>query len=171
MKPSEYVALLEPTSKFVICSYFPHLANTVDEPDPKGLWDSGCKAISKQRFLVFNNGDYLLIRDIEDLKYNFSPVDSTEKALGYALAATGFSAEFNFEQLKNYRILVDNLQATSVNLIDGGYEMILYNKPMCGQGPHTTYMNTVKVTTTGDVQILESIPAFENPEEDNLIVD
>jgi hypothetical protein len=32
-------------------------------------------------------------------------------------------------------------------------------------------MQKIKVTNSGDLQLLESIPAFENPEEDDLCVD
>ena len=170
-KPPEYLELLAPDSQFVICSFFPHMQAEADDTDAKGLYDSGCKAQSKERLLVYQNGDYLLIRDLEDLQYNFAPVNSCEKALGYAMAATGFTGRFDLESLKDYRILAEKLEETSVISTTDGYEMVLYSKQLCGCGPHTTSMLKVKVTSSGEIVVLKSIPAFENPEEDTLCVD
>ncbi len=85
-KPSDYLDLLSPESEFMICSYRADLTHKNDDQDLKGLWDSGCKTPWKQRLLVYTNGDYLLISDREDLKYYFTPITSTDQALGYALA-------------------------------------------------------------------------------------
>ncbi len=170
-KPSEYLGLLSPESEFVICSYRADLTHQNDDQDLKGLWDSGCKTPWKQRLLVYNDGDYLLVSDHEDLKYNFAPVTSQDQALGYAIAATGFFPRFDLDGLDGFRILADPLQITNVQSSSEGFELILYSQQLCGCGPHTTFMQKVKVTQSGDVTILESTPAFENPAEDSLCVD
>jgi hypothetical protein len=170
-KPSRFLGLLASESQMLICSYFPHLHTEPDKLEAKGLYVRGCKALSKERLLVYSDGDYLLIRDLEDLRYNFTPINNSDQALGYAIAATGFTARYDFEDLKNYRILTDNLEETSVTPVSDGFEIFLYHQELCGCGPHTTFMQKVKVTTTGDVDLIASIEAFENPEEDNLCVD
>lgn len=170
-KPSEYIDLLSEDSEFVICSYRADLTHLNDQSDPKGLWDSGCKAPWKHQLLVYSNGDYLLISDQEDLKYNFAPLTSPDQALAYAIAATGFSPRFDLADLAGYRIFIDPLQITNVQSTSDGFEFILYSQQVCGCGPHTTFMQKVNITQSGDVKILESIPAFENPAEDSLCVD
>ncbi|HSM25118.1 MAG TPA: hypothetical protein VK856_09670, partial [Anaerolineaceae bacterium] len=134
-------------------------------------WIGGCKDIVRQRVLTYHDGDYLLIRDIEDLKYHFAPITNPEQALGYTIAATGHNPRFDLEDLKEYRILTDQLHETNVELVNDGYEMTLFSQQICGCGPHTTYQIKAKVTTAGDVLIIDSIPAFENPDEDTLCVD
>ncbi|PKO07142.1 MAG: hypothetical protein CVU41_03470 [Chloroflexi bacterium HGW-Chloroflexi-3] len=170
-KPSDYLSLLSPERMFVLCGYYPHMAEESQDPEPKGLWDSGCSLQVKQRLFSYLNGDYLLIRDQEDLKYNFAPITTAEQALGFAIATSGFSARFDLENLDGYRILADQLQETNVQVVSDGFEIILYRYQACGCGPHTTYMQKVKVTNSGDFQVLKSIPAFENPDEDSLCVD
>jgi hypothetical protein len=120
---------------------------------------------------MYQDGDYLLIRDLEDLKYNFAPITNGDQALGYAIAATGAEARYDLENLEGYRLLANPLQETNVQLVSDGFEVILYSYQACGCGPHTTTMQKIKVTNSGDLQLLESIPAFENPEEDDLCVD
>ena len=170
-KPSDYLNLLDPERKFVLCGYYPDLADESQESEPKGLWDGGCKAVVKQRILAYSNGDYLLISDLEDLKYNFSPVTTSEQALGYAIAATGSEARYDLETLKGYRLLTDELQETTVQQVEGGFQVVLFRYQACGCGPHTTIMQTIKVTTAGDIEFVKSTSAFENPEEDDLCVD
>jgi|AutmiccommuBRH23_1029490.scaffolds.fasta_scaffold00733_35 hypothetical protein len=169
--PKDFVDLVSPDRQFVNCSYAPLLQSSPDKVESEGLYDSGCSTPIKQRLLVYENGDYLLIRNLDDLQYNFTPINSSEQALGYAIAATGFSARYDLDDLKDYRILADVLEETSVEQTSDGFEIVLYTNQMCGCGPHTTFMKKVKVTNTGDIQIIDSIPAFENPEEDNLCVD
>lgn len=169
--PPAFVSFLDIESDFVTCTYAPQLQTPPDETEAKGLYDSGCKLQVKQRLLAYLNGDYLLIRNLEDLKYHFAPITTAEQALGYAIAATGSQARYDLENLKGYRILTDNLQETNVQVVNDGFEVILYQYQACGCGPHTTDMQTVKVTNSGDIQVLETIPAFENPEEDNLCID
>ena len=168
---SDYINLLIPDGKFVSCTYDPQLQSPPDESDAKGLYDSGCLHPVKQRLLAYQEGDYLLLRDLEDLKYNFAPITTEDQALGYVLAATGYQAIFDLDSLQNFRILTDILKITSVEPIDEGYQVIVFDYSGCGCGPHTTSRQTVNVTTDGDIVIVDSTPAFENPEEDNLCVE
>ena len=167
----QYLDYLNSGSQFVSCTYAPQLQTPPDETESKGLYDSGCSFKVKQRLLMYQDGDYLLIRDLEDLKYNFAPITNGDQALGYAIAATGAEARYDLENLEGYRLLANPLQETNVQLVSDGFEVILYSYQACGCGPHTTTMQKIKVTNSGDLQLLESIPAFENPEEDDLCVD
>jgi len=169
--PNDYLNLIDANSQFVNCSYAPLLQNPPDETESKGLYNSGCSTTVYQRLLAYKDGDYLLIRDLEDLKYYFSPIDSQEKALGYAIAATGYTPLFSFDQMENYRILVDELEPTQLKSSSESYEINLFDYQMCGCGPHPHIMKWVKITINGDLEILESTPVFENPEEDDLCVD
>jgi hypothetical protein len=167
----QYLNTINTGSQFVSCTYAPQLQSPPDESEAKGLYDSGCSVKVKQRLLVYQDGDYMLIRDLEDLKYNFAPIINAEQALGYAIAATGSEARYDLENLKGYRILTDNLQETTVQAVEGGFEVVLFRYLACGCGPHTTFMQTIKVTTSGDIEFVGSTSAFENPEEDDLCVD
>lgn len=169
--PPDFINFLDDNSQFVKCSYAPELQTTPDDFTAKGLYDSGCSIKVKQRLLGYSEGDYLLIRDLEDLKYYFAPITSGEQALAYAMAATGAEARYDLETLKGYRILTSELQETTIQPVDGGYEVVLFRYQGCGCGPHTTFMETIKVTTTGDIEFVKSTSAFENPEDDDLCID
>lgn len=166
-----YLNLLDENSQFIKCSYAPQLQTPSDEGEVKGLYDSGCSIPFYERILTYKDGDYLLIRDIEDLKYYFAPIDSENKALGYAIAATGFSPRYTFEDTEDYRFLTEDLEPTQIKTGDQSYEINLFEYQLCGCGPHTYYMKRVNVSLSGDIEILDSIPVFENPKEDNLCVD
>ena len=168
---SDYINLLVPDGKFVSCTYDPQIQTPPDTSEAKGLYDSGCLNPVKQRLLAYQEGDYLLIRDLEDLKYNFTPITTEDQALGYVLAATGYEAIFDLDSLQNYRILTDILKITSVEPVADGYQVIVFEYSKCGCGPHTTSRLTINVTTAGDIVIVESTPAFQNPEEDDLCVE
>jgi len=169
--PKDYLNLIDANSQFVNCSYTPPLQNPPDESGSKGLYNAGCSTTVYQRLLAYKDGDYLLIRDLEDLKYYFTPIDSQEKALGYAIAATGYSPLFSFDQLENFRLLVEELEPTQIQSPSESYEINLFDHQMCGCGPHPYVMKRVKITNNGDLEIYESTPVFENPEEDDLCVD
>ncbi len=168
---SDYINLLIPDGKFVNCTYDPQQQSSFEEGEAKGLYESGCLNPVKQRLLAYQEGDYLLIRDLEDLKYNYTPITTEDQALAYVLAATGYEAIFDLDSLQNYRILTDILKITTVDPVEDGYEVVVFDYASCGCGPHTTTRQTIKVSTSGDIEIIESIPAFENPEEDDLCVD
>jgi len=169
--PPDYLNLIDTDSQFVLCSYTPQLQNPPDETESKGLYNSGCSLTVHQRLLAYKDGDYLLLRDIEDLKYYFTPIDNQEKALGYAIAVTGYSPIYSFDQMENYRILVNELEPTHIQSSNESYEINLFDHQICGCGPHPYLMKKVKITIVGDFEMLESTPVFENPEEDDLCVD
>lgn len=168
---SEYVNLLDAESQFINCTYAPQLQTPPDETLAKGLYDSGCSIEVKQRLLVYGNGDYLLVRDLEDLKYNFAPITTPEQALAYAITATGSEARYDLESLSGYRILSEELQETTVQPVEGGFQVVLFDYSACGCGPHTTFMQTINVSSDGEIEYVKSTAAFENPEEDGLCVD
>ncbi len=170
-KPSEYQNLLDQASQFVNCAYSPFLQPTPEEGAIKGLYDSGCAVEVYQRLLTYQDGDYLLIRDIGDLKYYYTPVDSENKAIGYAIAATGFQPRYTFDDVQGFRILVNDLEPTHVETSQDGYEINLFDYQACGCGPHSHIMQRVKISINGDMEILESTPVFENPEDDDLCID
>ncbi len=170
-RPSELVNLLSPDSQFVNCSYTANNQPPNEEPEPRGLYKIGCISPGVQRLLTYHQGDYLLIRDLEELQTHFTPVNSAEKALGYVIVATGFNPIYHFDEMQDYRIFVDKLQSTSIQPVDDGFVINLFSKQICGCGPHTTFMEEVKVTFDGEIQKLNQTPVFEDPAEDGLCVD
>lgn len=169
--PFEYQNYLDENIQFVNCTYAPYLQPTPDAGEVKGLYNSGCSIDVFQRLLTYQDGDYLLIRDIGDLQYYFTPIDNDNKALGYAIAATGFQPRYTFDDIEGFRFLVNDLEPTHVVTSEEGYEINLFDYQACGCGPHTYLMQRVKISFNGDLEILESIPVFENPEEDDLCID
>jgi hypothetical protein len=169
-RPSEYYSLLTPSVPLVECNYLPLYQESPDQ-NPEGLYNSGCSMPSLMRLIAYQDGNYILVKNIADLQALFTPVESAEEALGYAVAATGAQPLFGFEAPKEYRYEVDTLDETFVKTIDGGYEVLLYDYQLCGCGPHSTYLTKIQVFTNGDINQLEYLPVFANPEDDGLCVD
>lgn len=168
--PSGYYGFLTPQLPLVRCYYFPD-DFSYDEDGDTGLFFAGCAMPVYERLIIYQNEEYILIQNREDLKKTFAPIESEEEALAYALAAYDSYPLFNFEPPKEYRYFLDSIEETKVTETEEGYEVLIYSYQFCGCGPHTTYQQNILVTRAGDLKMLNSVSAFEDPEEDGLCVD
>ncbi len=142
-----------------------------DLPPEEFLYDIGCGDNLYVRMFTWHDGEFDLIKGVPDLKRLFTPVESEVEAVSYAVAATGYRAEYGFEPVKGYRFFTDTIEETHVVEVDEGYVVNLFGYVICGCGPHTNYRVDVTVTKDGDVSVGEPIPLFEDPEQDGLCVD
>jgi len=144
---------------------------TEDLPQEEYLYNIGCLDNLYVRMFTWHDGEFDLIKGIPDLKRLFAPVESEEEAVSYAVAATGYWAEYGFESVKGYRYFADTIEETHVVVTEDGYMVNLFGFIVCGCGPHTNYRVDVTVTKDGDVTVGERIPLYEDPEQDGMCVD
>jgi len=135
------------------------------------LYNDGCLMPDYIRLVVWQDEGYRLLKNVEDLKAVYAPIETPEEAYSYALAATGLEAHFDLEPVRGFRYHVSALEETHVEEIEDGYRVHLFHYRLCGCGPHTTSTTTVGVGKDGSVQVGEFIPLFEDPEQDGLCVD
>lgn len=153
------------------CQHYPLQHNQPFPETQDYLYSDGCMMPVSVHYLAQIEGEFRLIRNRDDLKAAFAPVESTDEALSYALAATGQDARYDIQPAWGYRYFVGELEDTRVVPTEDGYAVHLYHYTLCGCGPHTTYAVTVHVQTGGEVKITETLPVYEDPAEDGLCVD
>ncbi|NPV75202.1 MAG: hypothetical protein HPY59_02385 [Anaerolineae bacterium] len=135
------------------------------------LYNEGCLMPGYIRLVVWQEGSYHLLKNSEDLKSVYAPIETPEEAFSYAIAATGLEARFDLEPERNFRYHVSSLEETYVEEIEDGYRVHLFHYRLCGCGPHTTSAAAVDVGRDGSIQVGDFIPLFEDPEQDGLCVD
>ena len=123
------------------------------------------------RYVIYINGEYKLIKTMDELQNAFAPIESRIEALSYALASNDYSAYFGLAYDRNLRYLVDIVEDTHVEKVENGYLVHLYYYRFFGCGPHTTSALEVLVTHNGEVEEMKVEGVFEDPEEDNLCID
>jgi hypothetical protein len=108
---------------------------------------------------------------MSDLQSTYSPIDSPNEALSYAIAATGFEAYYDIQPQAGYRYDVKQLEETHVSVTPNGYEVLLYQFQMFGEQAYTTNAVRVQVSRVGEISIKETTLVNRTPEDDGLCVD
>lgn len=123
------------------------------------------------RLVIFKDNNYLLIKNIDELKKLFAPVDSPEEALSFALAGTKNYAEYGQTRKNNYVYEVQKLEDTYVETIADGYIVHVFYTPGIGCGPFKTEAVAVKVTHDGQIEEINRTPVYRDPANDTLCAD
>lgn len=173
-RPDDLLGGLVPRYPLAVCLYYPTRHISASEGDPFAtpkVYNEGCMMPAFVRYVVARDGDFEMLSTPEGLQAAFAPIDSPGEALSYSLAATGLSAYFGLKREMGYRYFIDGLEDTNVRQTGDNFQINLYHYQVCGCGPHTYSIITVRVDPDGNLQTTEGQPAFENPAEDGLCVD
>lgn len=163
--PGLYLGGLEPGYPLLMC-----WKNQADGED-QYVYREGCLRPQYLNYLIAENTGFRLIRNQADLATVYSPILTKDEALSYAMASTGLAAYFDLQPVKTLRYFTRALEDSHVEVTPEGYVVHLYAYQLCGCGPHTTSAISVLVRQDGHVEILDSVPAFEDPSQDNLCID
>jgi len=123
------------------------------------------------RLVIFKDSNYLLVKNFDELRTLFAPVDSPQEALSFALATSNYSAEYGQSVNSKYVYSVSEVEDTFVETIADGYLVHLFYTPSAGCGPFNTEAVEVKVTFDGYLQEMNRYPIYRDPSNDNLCVD
>jgi hypothetical protein len=174
--PSDLMGGLDPTYPIATCYFLSYLHEddfeVVMQVEDEGfVYSSGGLYPVYKRYVIYKDGEFELIKTLDELQSTFAPIDSPTEALSYAMASEQFSAYYDLEYDSDLRYLVDVVEDTNVEEVEDGYLVQLYYYRDYGCGPHTTSAVDVLITNQGDIKevIFESV--FENPEEDELCTD
>jgi hypothetical protein len=135
------------------------------------LYNSGCLMPEYIRYIVWQDGNYVLLKNLTDVQSIYAPIQSPEEALSYAAAVTGFYADFNLKYDRQLRYHVKTIEETFVEEIQDGYRVHLFHDKFCGCGPHPTSAVAVDVHKDGSIKIGELTPFYEDPKMDGLCID
>ena len=124
------------------------------------------------RYLVATSGGFQLLSTPDELRAVYGSADSPEETLAYAAAVSGFDPIYTLEkESKTRKYLVDELEATHVTAVDGGYQVNLFDDRICGCGPHPVRETVFSVSADGQVSAGDPRDVFKNPEYDGLCAD
>ena len=167
--PGDLLGGLEPAYPIHLCLTRPGPGKALDRS--AFLYRDGCHAAVYVRYAIWRDGQFELLQSPEGMAAAYAPVESTEEALSYALAATGLGVRYGLEPVKGFRYYVDELLDTHVVESPGGYRVLLYDYQLCGCGPHTTEAVWVQVSRDGEVKEISRQAVYDDPAEDGLCVD
>lgn len=135
------------------------------------------RSLEVKHIVKYPNGSdafYLVVNDIEGLKRTYSPIESAEEALRYALAATpyrpyydGFPVSHPYAGAK-VRYLTDRIEATHVDTVDGGYIVYLFDFEELGCSPWSFYSVPVRVNQDGTIAVSDKTVLYQFDTDDPL---
>lgn len=166
---------LEPDYPLMLCVFNPY----DDRGKPiRQLWEEG-ETIKERggldplyyRYVIYKDGQFVLLKTQDEFKETFAPVESREEALSYALALTDLEAMYRLEYDSSLEYFVTELEDTHVQEIEGGYEVHLYEYYELGCGPHPTALVIVRVGAEGSLEEISRTQVYKNPADDELCID
>lgn len=135
------------------------------------LFNNGCLEASAYSLIIQDSLGFQVINSINGLKKYFAPIDTKEEAISYAYAYSGLKPMYQFDIKPNYRTFTKTINTTYSIESGDGFEVNLFGYQLCGCGPHTHFMVRFLVKKNGEINEIETVKLYENPEEDGLCVD
>jgi hypothetical protein len=123
------------------------------------------------RYVLIRDGGFQLVKNEEEFRAIYAPIESPDEALSYALAMRNLSAYYGLEYNREYEYFVDEIEDTHVETVADGYSVHLYHYQLFGCGPHNTYAIELLVDPQGTITQVAQEAVFKDPSEDGLCVD
>lgn len=172
--PNSLLGYLDPQVPLAWCGADDYMMT----PEQEAIWAEGgvMRAyqgldLYLQRFVIFRDGKFQLIRSPEEFQAFFAPIESAEEALSYALAVTYNEARYNMQYDPWWEYEVAVVEDSYVSPVDDGYQLLLYYQRATGCGPFPYYAVPVHVTFDGTVTEGERLNSFRDTRDDNLCAD
>ncbi len=174
--PSNLLGGLEPAYPIAICAIYNDSSGHSEELQAEidggqYFYYTGGLFGSYVRYVIQRDGEFILLKTEDDFREAYSPVESPEEALSYALAVGNLSAYYGLEYFEGYEYEVDTLEDTYVTPEADGYLVHLFYDQFYGCGPHWTSTVDVRVSLDGIVEEIGSEAIFRDPALDDLCVD
>ena len=174
--PSSLIGALKPSFPIAICTlqYIPGEATeelAAEIESEQFLYYTGGLFGTYIRYIVYQNGEFVLLKTEEDLRKVFAPVESPEEALSYVLAAKNLSAYYGLQYDPAYEYEVDTIEDSHVTPDGDGYLVHLFYDQAFGCGPHWISEVDVHVSVDGKIEEQSSRQLFRNPDIDDVCFD
>lgn len=167
---------LNPAHPIAICEIDAIYGNASDETkaeiDAGGyFYYEGGLSGKYARYVVFRNGEFLLLKSEKEFREMYAPIESPEEALSYALAITNLLATYGIAVYSEYEYDVNTIEDTFVTAASDGYDLLLYDYAEFGCGPHWTSAVIVHISRDGIIQELSRTNVFRDPNLDDVCFD
>jgi hypothetical protein len=171
----ELMGGLAPAYPMAICRYIPYYrTDVVDKyniPESEYFFNVGGPLPELIRYVIFKDGGFQLIKNPDEFRAVFAPVDSPEEALSFALALADVYAQYDMQFNIRYRYEVKSLEDTFVETTGDGYIVHVFDYQFFGCGPHYYYAVEIMVTPDGRVQENSRTKIYRDPLFDGLCQD
>ncbi|MDQ3005825.1 MAG: hypothetical protein M3R47_10645, partial [Chloroflexota bacterium] len=174
--PSNLMGGLEPAYPIAICQidlYAGAQTPNIESEIEQGEFISHLGGLSRSyiRYVVFQNGEYRLLKTKDEFRNVYAPIESPEEALSYVLAVTRYSASYGLVYDPSMEYEVGRLEDTHVSSESDDYILHLYFHQFYGCGPHWTSVVDVHVSFEGAIKEVAQTQVFRDPNLDDLCVD
>lgn len=174
--PSNLIGGLEPSYPMAVCAIQLWSGDgskelTTEIENGQFVYYTGGLFGSYIRYIIFQNGEFALLKTEADLQNVFAPIESPEEALSFVLAARNLSAYYGLQYDPAYKYEVDTIEDTYAARNTDGYLVHLFHDQAFGCGPHWISEVDVDVSVAGNIEILNSRQSFRNPDTDDLCID
>jgi hypothetical protein len=174
--PSNLLGALDPSYPIAICAilYMPgerseELLAEIDSG--QFLYYTGGLFGSYIRYVIHQNGEFVLLKTEQEFRRLFAPIESPDEALSYVLAIRNLSASYGSQYNPAYEYEVDTIEDTYVTSDSDGYLVHLFHDQAFGCGPHWISEVDVHVSVEGKVEEVASKPIFRDPNLDDVCID
>jgi hypothetical protein len=123
------------------------------------------------RYVIHQNGEFVLLKTEQEFRRLFAPIESPDEALSYVLAIRNLSASYGSQYNPAYEYEVDTIEDTYVTSDSDGYLVHLFHDQAFGCGPHWISEVDVHVSVEGKVEEVASKPIFRDPNLDDVCID
>ncbi len=174
--PSNLIGGLDPSYPIIICGirYIPGEDSeelTAEIENGQFLYYTGGLFGAYVRYVIYQNGEFVLLKTEEDFRKQFAPIESPDEALSYVLAVRNLSAYYGIQYDPAYEYEVDSIEDTYVTSETDGYLVHLFYDQVFGCGPHWISEVDVYVSIEGNIEERNSQALFRDPNLDELCVD
>jgi hypothetical protein len=174
--PSTLTGGLEPPHPIAICEidlFAGALTPTIESEIDQGefIYHLGGLSRSYLRYVIIQNGEFRLLKTVNDFRAVYAPIDSPEEALSYVLAVTRLSAYYGLEYDPAMEYEVNEIEDTFVTAETDGYRLHLFYYQLFGCGPHWITAMDMHISFDGTIQEISQTQIFRDPTMDELCVD
>jgi hypothetical protein len=174
-KPPDLMGGLAPDYPMAVCIYMPYYRPDVVDPfkipQSEYFYNIGGPMPELVRYVIFKDGNFLLIKNSDEFRAVFAPVDNASEALSIALVMMDVYPQYDLKFDIRYRYEVETLEDTFVETTGDGYMVHAFDYQFFGCGPHYYYAVELMVTTDGRVQENSRTKIYRDPLKDGLCQD
>jgi hypothetical protein len=172
---SDLLGGLTPPYPMAECTYRPYGHTEVTDPykipESEYFFNVGGPMPELVRYVVHVNGEFKIIKNPDEFRAMFSPVETPDEALSFSMAMKNIYASYDQKIDRKYHYYVETLDDSFVEKIESDYIVHAFAYQFFGCGPHYTYALDVKVTVDGQVEEISRTKIFNDPAKDDLCQD
>lgn len=132
----------------------------VELPPDECLYADGFMTTFCNRYIIYKDGGFQLIKSMDQFRAFFAPVDTANEALAFTLAEGKYIAQYNQTKQDDATYSVSKLEDTHVETVEDGYIVYAFFSPPFGCAMFQTESAEVKITYDGKIEEVNYFPVY-----------